>query len=202
MWAALCHDLGKPATTRELDGRITARAHEVRGAELSEGLLRRLRAPSVVIEGVSILVRYHLAPAQFAGADQPAGAAAYRRLARKLADVGANLELLERVARADQLGRSTSQADRGEFPEGERFLQRVRELELEDGGPSDVVLGRHLIERGYRPGPALGQLLNRCRAVQDETGWREADRILARVLREQSKSEPAIGRGAEPADDA
>ena len=48
-----------------------------------------------------------------------------------------------------------------------------------------VVLGRHLIERGLRPGPGFGPILERCREIQDETGWTEPGRILARALAER-----------------
>jgi hypothetical protein len=50
--------------------------------------------------------------------------------------------------------------------------------------PKDVVLGRHLIARGLRPGPEFGRLLAECRDVQDETGWDDPERILDRVLGE------------------
>jgi hypothetical protein len=44
---------------------------------------------------------------------------------------------------------------------------------------------------GVPAGPALGRLLARSREVQDETGWEEAERIMARVRR----LEPAAARG-------
>jgi tRNA nucleotidyltransferase (CCA-adding enzyme) len=47
-----------------------------------------------------------------------------------------------------------------------------------------VVLGRHLLARGFEPGPEIGRLLACCREVQDETGWSDETRILDRVLLE------------------
>jgi hypothetical protein len=46
------------------------------------------------------------------------------------------------------------------------------------------VKGRHLIARGLEPGPGFGRILERCREVQDDTGWSQASRILDRVLGE------------------
>jgi hypothetical protein len=41
------------------------------------------------------------------------------------------------------------------------------------------VQGRHLIARGHEPSPRFGEILDRCREVQDETGLRDPDAILA-----------------------
>ena len=127
------------------------------------------------------MVRHHLAPANLV-----AGRAtdrAYRRLARRLEGAGVDARLLYRVARADHLGRTTEEARRGEFPEGDRFLRRMEALEVASRAAPDAVLGRHLIARGLRPGPSFGRILERCREVQDETGWQDPERILDAALR-------------------
>jgi tRNA nucleotidyltransferase (CCA-adding enzyme) len=182
MFGVLCHDLGKPGVTEELAGRVVSRGHEEVGVELSERLLGRLRAPTALTRVVTVLVRHHLVPASFV--TQGAGPRAYRRLARELARGGVSFELLERVARADQLGRFAGRAPADGFPEGQLFLERAHEY-LDGAAPrSDVVKGRHLIARGFEPGPELGRILDRCREVQDETGWSQPDRILNRVIAE------------------
>jgi tRNA nucleotidyltransferase (CCA-adding enzyme) len=181
LWGTLCHDLGKPAATvRGADGRVRSPRHEVVGAELALAWLGRLRASQALAAAVTALVRHHLAPAQLAG--QGAGPGAYRRLARRLAPAGVSLSLLERVARADHLGRTTADARAGRFPAGDAFLARAGALALEEQSEPPAVLGRHVLARGVVPGPEVGRILARCRAVQDETGWRDPDRILARVL--------------------
>jgi len=48
-----------------------------------------------------------------------------------------------------------------------------------------VVQGRHLQARGLQPGPHFGDILIRCRDVQDETGWTNVDKILDKVLAEE-----------------
>jgi len=103
-------------------------------------------------------------------------------LARKLAASGMTAELLARVARADHFGRTTEEALARRFPAGDEFLARARELAIEKEPPRDVVLGRHLIARGLRPGPEFGAILERCRELQDENGWTDPEQILARVL--------------------
>ncbi|MGH9335685.1 MAG: HDIG domain-containing metalloprotein, partial [Vicinamibacteria bacterium] len=182
MYGALAHDFGKPGTTRDIDGRITSYEHDVQGAPIAEAFLQRLRAPNELTTKVSALVRHHLAPGLFhkGGAKEKA----YRRLARDLHTAGATPKLLWRVATADHLGRTTDDAFARRFPAGDHFQKMMESLELTEKAPADVVLGRHLLARGLRPGPEFGHILARCRDVQDETGWEDPDRILDRVLRE------------------
>ena len=182
MLGALCHDLGKPATTERIDGRIRSRGHDVAGIAPTRALLGRMRAPCALVDRVAALVEHHLAPALFIG--NGAAAKGYRRLARKLERSGVSLELLVRVARADHLGRTTADALAGCFDAGDTFLAAARAHSVEQAAPRDAVLGRHLIARGLQPGPGFAPILERCRDVQDETGWTDPDRILDRVLAE------------------
>ncbi len=184
MFAALCHDLGKPATTRrDADARIRSPGHEARGVTPTRMLLERLRAPKKLIARVCLLVRFHRRP--FTLPSQSAGPSAYRRLARKLAALDLPLTLLERLARADHFGRSTPAARERKFPAGETFLQRIGELSLDGVRSRSVVQGRHLIEAGYGPGEQFRRLLARCRTIQDETGWTDPERIVSRLVHER-----------------
>ncbi len=184
MFGVLCHDLGKPETTRHDRGRVRSGGHEVVGADRSTEFLTRIRASNELIERVGALVREHLTPSQFA--QQHAGPRAYRRLARRLARASVSLVLLARVARADHLGRTTEAALHGRYEAGDVFLDEARALHLETAAPPEVVQGRHLIERGLAPGREFGRILARCRDVYDETGWDDPERILDRVLAEEN----------------
>lgn len=181
MFGALCHDFGKPPTTVVgRDGRVRSPAHDVAGERIALEFLSRLRAPSELVAHVRTLTREHLAPAVFH--DQNSSDRAWRRLARRLARTGTSMQLLARLARADHLGRTTGAALRREFPAGDAFLERARRLQLDGAAPADVVQGRHLLALGMKPGKEIGEILDRCRCVQDETGWDDPERILARVL--------------------
>ena len=180
MFGALLHDVGKPPTTALDDGRVRSPGHDVRGVPLAVAFLERMRAPTELVARVSAMVEHHLAPALFV--KNGATAKAYRRLARKLGAAGASVELLLRVARADHFGRTTDEALAKRFPAGDEFLAKARELAVEHDSPRDVVLGRHLIARGLTPGVEFGRILERCRELQDETGWTDPERILAEVL--------------------
>ncbi len=180
MFGALLHDVGKPPTTVAENGRVRSPSHDVRGVPLAAAFLERMRAPTELVARVSAMVEHHLAPALFV--KNGATAKGYRRLARKLDAAGASVELLVRVARADHFGRTTQEALQKQFPAGDEFLAKARDLAIEHHAPRDVVLGRHLIARGLTPGVEFGQILERCRELQDETGWDDPERILNQVL--------------------
>jgi tRNA nucleotidyltransferase (CCA-adding enzyme) len=155
MLGAICHDLGKPATTAFSDGRIRSLNHEEAGVAPTISLLDRLNIHT--IDGFDVraqvvgLVAHHLKPGMFRKAEQ-VGDGAFRRLAQKV-----DLELLARLARADCLGR-TGTFDCSAM---DWFIARARALGVEHRPPAPFLMGRHLLELGLPPGPAIGELLNR-----------------------------------------
>lgn len=60
MWAALLHDLGKPDTTRQKKGKITAYDHDRVGAELTRKFLSYFPCEEEFVNHVVSLVRYHM----------------------------------------------------------------------------------------------------------------------------------------------
>jgi tRNA nucleotidyltransferase (CCA-adding enzyme) len=153
MLGAVCHDLGKPATTAFIDGRIRSIDHEQAGVDPALSLLDRLNVHS--IDGFDVraqvvgLVANHLKPGMFHKAAN-VGDGAFRRLAQKV-----DLELLARLARADCLGRH------GDFDCSamDWFLERARLLGVEHQPPAPLLLGRHLLAIGLTPGPRVGEIL-------------------------------------------
>jgi len=160
MLAALAHDFGKPATTGFVDGRIRSREHEEAGVAPTESFLDRLNIHTLdgydVRGQVIAIVRDHLKPGEFFKKRLEVSVGAFRRLARKV-----DLDLLYRVAKADSLGRNGNHVPREKWYTAEAqdwFIDRVRELELEDGAPAPILLGRHLLEMGMQPGPRIGEI--------------------------------------------
>jgi tRNA nucleotidyltransferase (CCA-adding enzyme) len=189
LFAALCHDFGKPETTTIEEGRIRSIGHEAKGAERTREWLDELCLPGRHARSITTLVAHHLAPAQFVG--QGAGPRAYRRLARKLAAGGVTVVDLERLARADHLGRSVADVRVERFGAGEAFLVAARAAQVHEGVRPDVVSAADLIARGVDPGPLLGRLLARCREIQDDTGLEDAERLVDRVLDESDNDRRA-----------
>ncbi len=153
MLGAVCHDLGKPATTAFIDGRIRSLDHEQAGVEPALAILDRLNVHT--IDGFDVraqvvgLVAHHLKPGAFRKAAL-VGDGAFRRLAQKV-----DLELLARLARADCLGR-TGTFDCSAM---DWFIERARALGVEHRPPAPLLLGRHLLALGLSPGPRVGEIL-------------------------------------------
>ena len=153
-FAVLCHDLGKPSTTKIDDnGRIRSPMHEPLGEEPTRSFLSRMSNQVDLHEQVVPLVKRHLTPRTFFK-DQ-ASDGAVRRLARKVG----RIDRLVRVAAADIAGRPPRNDD---FPEGPWLLERAEELKVKDSEPDPIVRGRHLIDRGLKPGPEFSPILEQC----------------------------------------
>jgi putative nucleotidyltransferase with HDIG domain len=60
MWAALLHDIGKPDTTRNRNGKITAYAHDTAGEKLTRAFLSMFTDDGEFIDKTAVLVRYHM----------------------------------------------------------------------------------------------------------------------------------------------
>jgi tRNA nucleotidyltransferase (CCA-adding enzyme) len=160
MLGALCHDFGKPATTEFTEGRWRSRGHEEAGAQPTESFLERLNIHTLdgydVRAQVIALVRDHLKPGAFYNKRDEVGEGAFRRLARRC-----ELELLYRVAKADSLGRNADWVPRKKWFTAEAqewFIARARELDVQEHAPAALLMGRHLLEMGLRPGPRIGEI--------------------------------------------
>ncbi|HJU92465.1 MAG TPA: HD domain-containing protein [Pyrinomonadaceae bacterium] len=160
MLAALAHDFGKPATTQFLEGRWRSRGHEEAGVPPTESFLDRVNVHTIdgydVRSQVIALVREHLKPGEFYKKRDEVGEGAFRRLARRCEP-----SLLYRVAKADSLGRNADWVPREQWYGSEAqewFIERTRELEVEQRPPDPILLGRHLIELGVEPGPTMGEI--------------------------------------------
>jgi tRNA nucleotidyltransferase (CCA-adding enzyme) len=180
MLGALCHDLGKPATTAFIDGRIRSPFHEEAGVAPTHALLDRLNVQS--FDGYDVrgqvigIVANHLKPGAFHKVPNVSDGA-FRRLALKV-----DLELLARVAKSDCLGRVPGAFDCTAM---DWFLERARALGVEHGAPKPFVLGRHVLAHGVKPGPQVGAVLKQLyemqldgRITNVEEGLVELDKIL------------------------
>ena len=153
-FGVLCHDLGKPLTTKiGEDGRIRSPLHEPKGEAPTRSFLSRMTNQIDLHEQVVPLVRRHLTPRTFY--KDRASDGAIRRLANKVK----RIDRLVRVASADIKGRPPREDD---FPEGPWLIKRAEELEVKDSEPKPIILGRHLIDRGLKPDPAFSPILEQC----------------------------------------
>jgi len=182
MLGALCHDLGKPATTRFEDGRVRSRGHEEAGLPPTTALLDRWNVHTLlgydVRAQVLALVAQHLKPGQLYDERERVSDGAIRRLARKC-----EADLLYRVAKADCLGRHPG---RFEPLAMEWFKERVLALDVAHRPPEPLLKGRDLLALGIPPGPLVGRVLQAVYEMQldgavttPEDARAEAARLIA-----------------------
>jgi tRNA nucleotidyltransferase (CCA-adding enzyme) len=182
MLGAVCHDLGKPATTALIDGRVKSPNHEAMGVEPTTRILDRFNVNTM--DGLDVraqvlgLVTEHLRPSAFYKAKDTVTDGAFRRLAQKV-----DLELLVRFARADCHGR----AGTFDCSAMDWFIERARSLGVEHRPPAPLLLGRHLIELGVAPGPRMGEILRSVYELQLDSAVTTLDEARARA-RELIKS--------------
>jgi tRNA nucleotidyltransferase (CCA-adding enzyme) len=161
MLGAVCHDLGKPATTQFIDGRIRSLDHEEQGVAPASALLDRLNVNAFdgydVRRQVLGITAQHLKPGSWFKVRDEVGDGAFRRLAHKV-----DLELLARVAKSDCEGRQPGQFDCTAL---DWFLERARALGVQHRPPEPILLGRHLLALGLKPGPRVGEIL---RAIYEQ----------------------------------
>ena len=105
-WAALLHDIGKPATRRhETDGGVSFHHHEVVGAKMVRKRLRALKYSKQMIDDVSQLVYLHL---RFHGYGE--GTWTDSAVRRYVTDAGPLLSRLHKLVRADCTTRNKRRA--------------------------------------------------------------------------------------------
>ena len=153
MLGALCHDFGKPVTTKVEGDAVKATGHEAAGAELAETFLTRLKVFTFdhydVRKQAVALARLHDIPYRWNKVRETVTDGMFRRLALQV-EPG----LLYRVARADCLGRAGDPQPVAE----EWFFSRVQALGIEEHAPEPLLLGRHVLELGLQPGKRIGEI--------------------------------------------
>jgi poly(A) polymerase len=152
--AALMHDVGKPATRRFEDGKVTFHHHDVVGAKLTRKRLSALKYPREVIDDVSQLVNLHL---RFHGyGDAEWTDSAVRRYVR---DAGPLLESLHILTRADCTTRNPRRAERLRrvYDEIEFRIDELAAQEELDAMRPDLNGEQIMALLGIGPGPGVGE---------------------------------------------
>ena len=180
-FAALLHDVGKPATKAVHNGRMTFHHHEQYGRRISDDLCRHLKLSNSERERINWLVEYH----QYLGEAKRLREA---KLKRVLASPG--IEELLALHRADAL------ASFGECPQIDYCEYYLKAQPTGPINPPPLVTGHDLVRHGLSPGAHFATILDQIREAQLErtiNSKREALEWLDRRL-----SEPARAREPEP----
>jgi poly(A) polymerase len=161
-YAALFHDLGKPATKSiDAGGEIHFYGHPQHSSLLAQGIMKRLRFPSKVRDGVIPLVENHMRILTLAQ-----GEPQDKALRRLINAMGEGIKLLLILGLAET---GSKQGDDTE--EQKRFMdlcQRIWDLYTQEDliAPEPLLMGRDLLRLGYSPGPRVGEILAEVRRRQ------------------------------------
>ena len=158
-FAALLHDIGKPATRQVLpNGRVTFIGHDAVGGEIIAAICRRFRTSERLREFLGAIARHHLRLG-FLVHERPLSKAAIYGYLHECSPVEIEVTVLSCADRLATRGRGAERAI-------ELHLELARELMAAaldwraSGPPKPPLRGDQLArELGIEPGPELGQLL-------------------------------------------
>ncbi len=177
-WAALLHDIGKPDTFDNTDGKVSFHHHEVVGAKLARKRLRKLKYPKATTEAIGQLVYLHMRFHGF-GENQWTDSA----VRRYVTDAGDLLPRLHKLVRADCTTRNAKKARRLQ-----RTYDQLEERIEEIGRKEDLARvrpdldGNEIMEiLGLKPGPEVGQAWSYLKELRLEYGPLERKEAIAKL---------------------
>jgi tRNA nucleotidyltransferase (CCA-adding enzyme) len=172
MLATLCHALGDVSVNQSAAAEPPALA-----------VMRRLGLYTLlgydVRAQVLALLREQARPCEFFGRREQTTDGDFRRLSRQV-----EIDLLYRLVKACGLARAaTAAADDRAAQAADWFIERARRLSVEHEPPAPLLLGRHLLEMGLAPGPAMGERLRQVYELQLDDQVRTLDEARAAARR-------------------
>jgi poly(A) polymerase len=178
-WAAVLHDIGKPATRRFVGGgRVTFHHHEVEGARLARKRLKALRYPSALIEDVAQLVFLHLRFYGYRSSEWTDSA-----VRRYVVDAGPLLPRLHKLVRSDCTTRNKRKAAAlaAAYDALEQRIAELKKQEELDAIRPDLDGNEIMAILGIPPGPAVGAAYRHLLALRMEHGPLGHDRAVSEL---------------------
>jgi tRNA nucleotidyltransferase (CCA-adding enzyme) len=165
MFGVLCHDIGKPET---LDPEtFTTYGHENVGRAIAGRFLKRMTTQKDIIDQTLAIVYAHMRPGALFKAGSTDGA--WRRLHNTVP-----LQVLAWVTQADGTARTGRDV---EEPVDELAVLFKYSSMFGKARIGPVLLGRHLIARGHKPGPGFKAILDKAFQYQLDTGCVDVDEL-------------------------
>ena len=180
-WAALLHDIGKPATRKhEPDGGVSFHHHEVVGAKMTRKRMRALKYSKQMIDDVSQLVYLHL---RFHGYGD--GKWTDSAVRRYVTDAGPLLRKLHKLVRADCTTRNKRRAARlqANYDDLER---RIAELAAKEdlARVRPDLDGNEIMEiLGIPAGPQVGEAWRYLKELRLDRGPLSHDEAIDELLK-------------------
>jgi poly(A) polymerase len=180
-WAALLHDIGKPATRAFLPGgRVSFHHHEVVGRNMTRKRLRELRYSKHLVDDVARLVFLHL---RFYGYRD--GEWTDSAVRRYVVDAGPLLPRLHKLVRSDCTTRNRRKAAAlsAAYDALEQRIAELQEQEQLDAIRPDLDGNEIMQILGIGPGRAVGQAWQHLKDLRMQHGPLEHDRAVEELKR-------------------
>ena len=178
-WAALLHDIGKPATRRhEADGGVSFHHHEVVGAKMIRKRMRALKYSKQMVDDVSQLVYLHL---RFHGYGD--GKWTDSAVRRYVTDAGPLLAQLHKLVRADCTTRNTRRAARlqANYDDLEHRIAELSAAEDLQRVRPDLDGNEIMAILGIPAGPQVGEAWQFLKELRLDRGPLEHDEAVAEL---------------------
>jgi poly(A) polymerase len=178
-WAALLHDIGKPATRRhEPDGGVSFHHHEVVGAKMVRKRMRALKYSKQMVDDVSQLVYLHL---RFHGYGD--GKWTDSAVRRYVTDAGPLLPRLHKLVRADCTTRNARRAARlqANYDDLENRIAELSAAEDLQRVRPDLNGDEIMAILGIPAGPQVGQAWRYLKELRLDRGPLEHDEAVAEL---------------------
>jgi poly(A) polymerase len=200
-FAALMHDVGKPATRRfEPGGAVSFRHHDMVGSKLTAKRMKALRFDNDTIKAVARLVELHMRFYGYGDAGWTDSA-----VRRYVSDAGPLLERLHRLTRSDVTTRNQRKAERLSFAydDLEQRIEVLAEQESLNAIRPDVDGARIMALLGLKPGPVVGRAYKFLLEERMENGPSSAEDAESKLLAWWAEQpESAVEPSSEPSVDA
>ena len=182
--AALFHDIAKPQTKREENGRARFFGHTAEGAKIAGAILQRLRFGTREIKMVQKMIENHLRLFQMSNEALPTRRAIYRYF-RDTGDVAIDTIFL---TLADYLATRGENLDLAEWERHIKMVEYIlseRDREKSIVAPPKLIDGHDLINLfSMKPGPEIGRILEMVREAQGAGEIKNREEAIAFVRRQ------------------
>ena len=179
-WAAILHDVGKPATRRfEGAGRVTFHHHEVEGARMARLRLRQLKYSKEIVEEVTQLVYLHLRFYGYGNGEWTDSA-----VRRYVVDAGPLLQRLHKLVRSDCTTRNRRKAASlaATYDALEERIAELQRREELDAVRPDLDGNEIMAILDVPPGRLVGQAYTYLLGLRMEQGPLGHDRAVTELL--------------------
>ncbi|MBQ2620576.1 MAG: HD domain-containing protein [Thermoguttaceae bacterium] len=156
LFAALCHDFGKPIVHSQRDcPHGIAHGHAEAGEPAIVEFLMKMKPPLWLVKNVVPICKAHMYALRATPPSAPSDAN-IRRLSEYV--MPSNIIMWSRLVKADIWGRAVSDCSKL-IHDIDIWVNRARELNVELRQPDPLLQGRDLIAMGIKPGPEMGKIL-------------------------------------------